>query len=573
MLRSYLRKVFGISISALLAVSYVTAATAAYPVDDNPVLRPADSVTLEAKTPLPPLKYQLSAKEPANSSSFAASGSVLENPDFFTTVWNSPRILQLASTLLAIGFLASAFWRYLLISTHNRQLRRTQAELMSLNETLDTHVQERTRQLTREIEGRKRSQKILETFFNQSQTLNLVLDSDANIVRINKAWESALGFSRSELKSKPLVEFVIAEDHDKTNELLENLQQGGKADGFENRWHCADGSIATLRWSARPDTKNQLFYGSAQNITSEKASEEALKLSASVFTAADEGIMITDPRGIIIDVNQAFSEITGFEKSEVLGQNANMLDSGKQDTEFYSNMWRSLSETSAWRGEIWNRTKDGRIYPELLTISAVEDSDGNTANFVGLFSDISRIKEYERELEQLAQYDGLTGLPNRVLLADRLNQAMARARRHHQSIAIAFLDLDGFKAVNDTHGHAAGDQLLIEVANRFKSTLREEDTLARIGGDEFVAIITDLKAPMDCIGTLERIKSAAAEKLDLEGAQASVTASIGVTFYPQGEEIAGDQLERQADQAMYQAKLGGRNRYHFFEQEHVRASA
>ncbi|MEP3049706.1 MAG: diguanylate cyclase [Roseibium sp.] len=569
MLKLLLRQLSLIASAAVFCGILANTSFAALPSIKVGVQNSSSPYSLPVKPEAPQLKFSISASD----TSVPVIGTNSENPSFFSTIWNSPKVLQLASVILVIGILASAAWRYVHMSSHNRELRRAQAKLMSLNETLDAHVHERTQQLTQEIEGRKRSQKIVETFFNQSQTLNLVIDSDARIVRINKAWESVLGFSRSKLKSKPLVDFVVAEDHDITNELLETLRQGGKVDGIENRWNCADGSVATLRWSARPDTKNQLFYGSAQDITSQKKAEDALRLSASVFTATDEGIMITDPSGMIVDVNKAFSEITGYSREDVLGQSASILSSGDQDPEFYKALWQSLFDTGSWRGEIWNKAKDGRIYPEMLTISTAYDENGYATNYIGLFSDITGRKERESELIQLAQYDRLTGLPNRALLSDRLGQAMARSRRRQLNTAVAFIDLDGFKAVNDTNGHAAGDKLLVEISRRLKSHLREEDTLARIGGDEFVALITDLPDPKDCIGTLDRIKNTAAEPIDIGDGTASVTASIGVTFYPQEGDIGAEQLEHQADQAMYQAKMAGRNRYRFFDPELVRVSA
>ena len=441
-----------------------------------------------------------------------AAGPDLENTSLINAMdlWNSVGSLQVLASTFAIIALIFAAWRYVATTALNRRLRLAQIELASLNKTLESQVLARTKQLSEEIRQREHNQTILETFFDQPQSLNLISDFDGNIIRMNQAWEQVLGHSLTELTSQRLLDLVVPDDRPNTRATFEALVQGGDIDGFENRFICADGSVATLRWSARNDPSDDLIYAFAQDITDQKSAEEALKLSACVFTATDEGIMITDADGTIMDVNQAFTDISGYDKADVVGQKATILNSGKQTPGFYASMWRALKREGVWRGEVWNRTKDGEIYPVLLTISDVTDSDGNICNYVGLFSDISKIKEYEQELKQLAQYDGLTGLPNRSLLADRLKQAMARARRHDQTIAIAFIDLDGFKAVNDTHGHAAGDQLLIEISNRLKSLLREEDTLARIGGDEFVAVVTDLKTQDDCLGTLERILDAAA---------------------------------------------------------------
>ncbi len=308
------------------------------------------------------------------------------------------------------------------------------------------------------------------------------------------------------------------------------------------------------------------LFGACQDITELKRTEQKLQLSASVFSHAHEGILITDPAGRIVDVNQAFTAITGFTREEIVGQTPQLLKSGVQDDAFYTDLWRRLSETGHWSGEIWNRRKDGQVYAEQLTISAVRDEAGRTCHYVGLFSDITAQKRHQQELEHIARHDPLTDLPNRALLVERLRQAMAQARRQGQRLAVAFLDLDGFKAVNDTHGHAAGDQLLVVLAERFKTALREGDIVARMGGDEFVAVLLDLDDQADGLGVLERLIEAASRPVPLEQARLQVSASLGVAFFPQEPPVEAEQLLRQADQAMYQAKLQGKNRY-FISQE------
>ncbi len=301
-------------------------------------------------------------------------------------------------------------------------------------------------------------------------------------------------------------------------------------------------------------------------VIEKTASEASQQLAASVFTHAREGIMIADANGIIVEINDTFTHITGYSRADVIGKNPRLLQSGRQDREFYLLMWKTLNERSHWSGEIWNRRKDGEVYAEALTISAVRDATGQVQNYVALFTDITSVKEHQRQLEHFAHYDALTGLPNRVLLADRLQQAMLQSLRRNQSLAVAYLDLDGFKAINDQHSHGVGDELLIALSQRMKAALRDGDTLARIGGDEFVAVLVDLEKPQDCESVLQRLLQAAATPLTVGDTLLQVSASIGVTQYPEDAADA-DQLMRHADQAMYIAKLAGKNRYHHFDIE------
>ena len=310
-----------------------------------------------------------------------------------------------------------------------------------------------------------------------------------------------------------------------------------------------------------------------QRLASEKQQSLSmandLKLSASVFTHAREGIIITDPNSRIIDVNEAFTRITGYEYHEAIGKNPRFLKSHRHDRDFYADLWKELMSTGHWSGEVWNRTKSGDLIAELLTISSITDDVGETQHYVALFTDITRQKQHQTQLEHMAHYDALTGLPNRILLADRLQQAFARETRQSSGLTVAYLDLDGFKAVNDEHGHDIGDQLLIKVAQRMSSTLRESDTLARLGGDEFAVVISQT-TPEGSLLLIKRLLEAAAKPVKINHSLLQVSASIGVTFYPQPDVVDADQLVRQADQAMYQAKLQGKNQFHVFDPEHDR---
>lgn len=312
--------------------------------------------------------------------------------------------------------------------------------------------------------------------------------------------------------------------------------------------------------------------GTVQDVTEKRNAEEKLRLSARVFSDTHEGIMITDANALILDVNPAFSEITGYARHEALGKNPNMLKSGRQDVGFYTNMWQTLLETGHWQGEIWNRKKGGEPYAQLLTISALRDEVGKIINYIGLFSDITESKRQHQALELLAHYDPLTELPNRALFADRFAQAMAHSKRSESLLAICYLDLDGFKQVNDSFGHEVGDQLLVEVAKRIKANLREGDTVCRLGGDEFALLFENLQSIRQCEDTLNRIHQTLAEPFGVAEQQIRIAASSGVTIYPLDKEEA-DILLRHADQAMYQAKLAGRNCYRLYDhfQQHVQA--
>ncbi|MFA6311487.1 MAG: EAL domain-containing protein [Sterolibacterium sp.] len=340
---------------------------------------------------------------------------------------------------------------------------------------------------------------------------------------------------------------------------------------LERRYRREDGSEFWGHLTARQRLDSQgkvvALVGVITDITERKQAEAHLQLAANVFTYAQEGITITDAEGNIIDVNDTFTRITGYSRVEAIGKNPRILKSGRQDQEFYAGMWSDLKTKGHWSGEIWNRRKTGEVYVEMLNISAVTDAAGVPQNYVALFSDISSLKEHQNQLERIAHYDALTGLPNRVVLADRLRQATAQTRRRENLMALVYLDLDGFKEVNDNHGHETGDALLIVLSQRLKEALREGDTLARIGGDEFVAVLTDLTSIRECEVVLSRLLQAAASPVQIKEITLRVSASLGVTLFPL-DSGDPDTLLRHADQAMYQAKQAGKNRYHLFDQEH-----
>jgi len=339
----------------------------------------------------------------------------------------------------------------------------------------------------------------------------------------------------------------------------------------EHRLLCKDGTykwvLARGKVVSWTDEKVPLrMIGTHMDITARKLAEEKLQLSAKVFSETNEGITITDAKGIILDVNPAFSKITGYTKKEVIGKNSSLLGSGKHSPDFYSSMWQTINKHGYWQGEIWNRKKEGAFYAELLSISSILDKEGAISHYVGIFTDITYIKKQQETLEQIAHYDTLTQLPNRVLLADRFSQALAHSKRHESLLAVCFLDLDNFKPVNDIYGHEAGDQLLVQVAERIKAIIREEDTVSRQGGDEFVLLLGDIESPSHCEKILKRTIESLAEPYMINKQSISISASVGVSLYPIDNSDL-DTLMRHADQAMYQAKLDGRNRYNLFNTE------
>ncbi|SBS35111.1 Cyclic di-GMP phosphodiesterase Gmr [Marinomonas aquimarina] len=329
-----------------------------------------------------------------------------------------------------------------------------------------------------------------------------------------------------------------------------------------NDWVWIEDRLQALR---NDDDEVTLLVGAISDITDRHLNEEQLELWASVFANAREGIAITNPSGDILDVNSAFSRITGYSRYEIIGQNPRVLNSGRQSKEFYQEMWRQIVSVGFWEGEIWNKRKDESIYAQNLTVVAVKDAEGRVSHYISLFSDITRQKRNEEQLEHIAYFDSLTGLPNRTNLTNTLDQQITHSAQHGTKFALAFLDLDGFKEVNDTFGHDTGDLLLIDVAQRMLDTLGEDSTVARFGGDEFVLLLPIKFSLTEVESKLERLLVSLAEPFRVSGATLHISASIGVTYYPQNRMIEADQLIRQADQAMYQAKISGRNRLKSFD--------
>jgi len=294
--------------------------------------------------------------------------------------------------------------------------------------------------------------------------------------------------------------------------------------------------------------------------------EESLLQWSTVFRDASEGMLITNTKGAIVDTNQSFTRITGYTKDEVLGKNPSVLNSGRQDKAFFLRMWSELSDHGRWQGEIWNRRKNGDIYPEWLSISRIDDREGNTFNYVAVFSDISSLKESEQKFYHLAHHDPLTGLPNRLLMTARLEHALKQSKRNPTHLAIMFIDLDRFKNINDSYGHALGDQLLIEVSRRLKNHLRSGDTISRIGGDEFVVILEQLELAEQAATLAQSCIDILAKPFAIDGHEIFITPSIGIALFPEDGNDA-QTLLKHADIAMYRSKENGRHCYSFFTKQ------
>lgn len=294
--------------------------------------------------------------------------------------------------------------------------------------------------------------------------------------------------------------------------------------------------------------------------TVQRRAAHQLALNAKVFAVSSDGIMIVDAENNIVEVNPAFSELTGYGHDEVIGKNPRLLSSGKHGQEFFSDMWKSLIETGHWEGEIWSRRKDGEAFLENLSIYTLKDAYGKIVNRVGVFSDITQSKAEQENVAHLAQHDFLTSLPNRLLFRDRFKQQLARAKRHKKKFAVLYIDLDHFKPVNDTLGHQVGDQLLVAVAQRLKLQVREVDTVSRFGGDEFAVLVTEVTTRDDVTMLADKILASLSLPYSLDGHAIHVTGSMGIAIYPDdGRDL--EMILSKADAAMYKAKHLGSNTY------------
>lgn len=450
-----------------------------------------------------------------------------------------------------------------------QQLQKANKELKDLNASLDQQVHERTQAL-------QKSQNDLQHTISLSPSVIYRLSPTGNpkspfkVSFISEKITEITGFDPDDWYTNT----TLWIDHihpDYFDSALENMSlliaQGNLTHEypFKNKdgGYCWIRDELTIEYDENHEIKE--VFGSWSDISLYKKTEADLRIAAATFDSM-QAVIITDVQGNIVRVNKAFTEMTGYSIESVLGQNPRILNSGRQRDSFYQKMWQTSLATGSYQGEFWNRKQNGEIFPVRQSITAVKNEKNETTHYVAVSSDISEQKAKELEIQSLAYYDPLTQLPNRVLLTDRFSQALAQSKREKKLLAVCFLDLDNFKPVNDLYGHDIGDKLLIEVAGRIKAMIRDEDTVSRQGGDEFVMLLGDIEQHVQYEQMLKRIIKSVAQPYLIGNKTLSITVSIGVTIYPT-DTADFDALMRHADQAMYQAKLTGRNRYHLFNTE------
>ncbi len=423
---------------------------------------------------------------------------------------------------------------------------------------------------TKLLETIQESEQHLLLYREQSPIATLEWDMAGRITDWNRTAEKIFGYTLLEVKGKRFMEVLVNQEKNRLQDIESQWQAilSQKGISIQQYQHqTKDGQTIFCEWhSALLKNKQGELIGGASlilDITERKQAEEELQLSARVFNEANEGIMVTDAQGLVTKINPMFTEMTGYRLDEIRGHLPRFLCSEKHSTVQYQEIIATLQQERHWQGELWSVRKNGEAYAQLCRISALLDSQSKVTHYVGLFTDITEKTIYAEKIEQMAHFDVLTGLPNRALFADHFQLAMSRSQREHHLLAICFLDLDGFKPVNDIYGHEVGDQILIEVAKRIKSCIREQDTASRLGGDEFALLLGDMAHIEQCTQAMDRIHDAIAQPYFIEGQQIYVGVSSGITVYP-NDSADPDILLRHADQAMYQAKKAGRNRYQFF---------
>jgi diguanylate cyclase (GGDEF)-like protein/PAS domain S-box-containing protein len=405
--------------------------------------------------------------------------------------------------------------------------------------------------------------------FEKNTSIMLLIEPVSGEVRAaNEAASRFYGYPRTVLVGMPVSRINTRSAQLTAQEMQRAVREERNHFVFQHR--LASGELRDVEVHATPIASGgeSLLFSIVHDITERRRAEEQLRIAAAAFETQDS-MVVTDARGIVLRVNRAFTASTGYTEQDIVGQTPALLQSGRHTPAFYRSMWRSIRRSGGWNGEIWDRRKNGEVYPKWLTIGAVRDEEGRVTHYIGTHQDISERKQAEEKIRELAYSDPLTGLPNRTLLLDRSQQAMAASARSGARGALLFIDLDNFKTLNDTHGHDTGDRLLKLVAQRLTDCVREGDTVARLGGDEFVVLLNalgegEVEAAKATEAVAEKVLACLNQPCSFDTGNYLSTASIGATVFA-GNQVSMDELMRQSDLAMYKAKDAGRNTLRFFD--------
>ena len=482
--------------------------------------------------------------------------------------WQVSGLLAVAECVLATG--ARVEHETLMITSFKREVW-VHAQLSRFTTGGEPHLLLMLDDITEE----KRAAELLAEREREFRTLadnvpdNIIrYDCACRVLYVNRTLERTLGIAAENMVGKTPEEIAPGGRFRGLQEALMRVAAGGAAEEVEQIATGPDGEpryhAVSIVPEAGPDGRPVSVLAVGRDLTPQKIAEEELRLAASVFHNSAEGVMVTDGSGNILSVNPAFTEITGYTWAEALGRTPSLLRSDRHGAEFYRALWDALNLRGRWQGEIWNRRKDGEAYLEWLTINRIDDNAGAPVRYVAVFHDVTESRRKDEHIRYLAFHDALTSLPNRTLLQDRLQHAIERARREGTRLAVTFIDLDRFKVINDTLGHDVGDLLLMEVAHRISGRLRASDTVARMGGDEFVVLMEDLHEIDDCASLAQELILEIAQPMDLCGHPVQVGASMGMAFYPE-DGTDSVELMKRADRAMYAAKSAGRNTFRYYQ--------